>query len=125
MMPAIRLFRRLTLTFALSTATLGLLAAASAPLHAEQRGPVQRVIQGKVETKDGASIKGAVVYLKDGHTSSVRSAITSDDGTYRFGQLTLNTDYDIWATSEGKKSDVKSISSFDSKREFNINLKID
>ena len=107
---------------------LSLLPLAFAPslaLHAQTRGAVQRIIQGKVETKDGAGIKGAIVYLKDDHTSSVRSAITDDDGNYRFGQLSMSTDYEIWAAIDGKKSATKSISSFDSKAQFTIFLKID
>ncbi|MGC1297444.1 MAG: carboxypeptidase-like regulatory domain-containing protein [Alloacidobacterium sp.] len=92
---------------------------------AQQRGPVQRVVQGKAVDKGDAPIKGAVVYLKDDHSLSVKSYITDDEGTYRFGQLAQNTDYELWAESNGKKSPVKSISSFDSKNQFFINLKID
>lgn len=91
----------------------------------QDRGPVQRVVHGKVEDKAGAPIKGAVVYLQDSRSSSVRSAITTDDGTYRFVQLSQNTDYQLWAKLEGKKSKNKSISSFDSKNDFTIDLKID
>ncbi len=110
---------------ALSASIPGLSLVTAPPLAAQQRGAVQRVIQGKVEDKAGAPIKGAVVYLRDGHTTSVRSAISDTDGGYRFGQLSLNTDYEIWAALDGKKSDSKSISSFDTKSQFNINLKID
>jgi hypothetical protein len=85
----------------------------------------QRVVQGKVVDKGEAALKGAVVYLKDGHTLAVKSYISADDGSYRFGQLAGNTDYTIWAESGGKKSPVKSISSFDTRNEFNIMLKID
>lgn len=85
----------------------------------------QRVVQGKVVDKSEAPLKGAVVYLRDGHTMSVKSYIAGDDGSYRFGQLAQNTDYSVWAESSGKKSDVKNISSFDTKTEFNITLKID
>ncbi|RSL16774.1 carboxypeptidase family protein [Edaphobacter aggregans] len=91
----------------------------------QQRGPVQRVVQGKVMDKSEAAIKGAVVYLKDGHSLAVKSFISDDQGGYRFGQLSQNTDYELWAESNGKKSPVKTISSFDTKNQFVINLKID
>ncbi len=85
----------------------------------------QRVVQGRVVDKADAGLKGAVVYLKDGHTLAVKSYIAGDDGSYRFGQLAQNTDYSLWAESDGKKSSVKNISSFDTKVEFNITLKIE
>jgi Carboxypeptidase regulatory-like domain len=90
-----------------------------------QRGPVQRVVQGKVTDQNNAGLKGSVVYLKDAHTLSVKSFIADDQGEYRFGQLAQNTDYEIWAEHDGKKSSVKTISSFDSKNQFYINLKIE
>jgi hypothetical protein len=86
---------------------------------------VQRVVQGKVIDKSDGPLKGAVVYLKDTHTLSVKSGIAEDDGSYRFGQLAQNTDYEVWAEIGGKKSNIKAISSFDSKNIFYINLKID
>ncbi len=92
---------------------------------AQQRGPVQRIVQGKVTDQGNAPLKGSVVYLKDGHSLSVKSFIADDQGEYRFGQLAQNTDYEIWAENNGKKSGVKTISSFDSKNQFYINLKID
>jgi hypothetical protein len=95
------------------------------PAAAQQRGPVQRVVQGKVTDSANAALKGAVVYLKDGHTLSVKSFIADDQGEYRFGQLAQNTDYELWAEHDGKKSAVKTISSFDSKNQFYINLKVD
>ena len=91
---------------------------------AEQRGPVQRVVQGKVTDGGGAIVKGAVVYLKDDHSLAVKSYFSDDAGEYRFGQLAQNTDYEIWAESNGKKSPVKTISSFDNKNQFYIDLKI-
>lgn len=90
---------------------------------AQQRGPVQRVVQGKVTDSANAVVKGAVVYLKDDRT--VKSFIANDQGEYRFGQLAQNTDYQIWAEHNSKKSSVKTISSFDSKNQFYIDLKID
>ena len=84
-----------------------------------------RVVQGKVVDKSDAGVKGATVFLKDGHTLAVKSYIASDDGSFRFGQLAQNTDYQLWAESNGKKSAVKSISSFDTRNQINIDLKID
>lgn len=92
---------------------------------AQQRGLVQRVVQGKVTDKGEAPLRGAVVYLKDDHTLSVKSFISDESGGYRFGQLSQATDYEVWAEALGKKSAVKSISSFDSKNDIIINLKID
>ena len=108
---------------------LGVVAGAAVALlpgrEAFAQQQAQRVVQGKVVDKADAGLKGAVVYLKDGHTLAVKSYIAGDDGSYRFGQLAQNTDYSIWAESDGKKSSVKNISSFDTKVEFNITLKID
>ena len=94
-------------------------------LHAQQRGPVQRVVQGRVMDKSSGLLQGAVVYLKDGHSLAVKSFISDDKGTFRFGQLAQNTDYEIWAEHDGKKSQVKTISSFDNKNQIFIDLKID
>jgi len=110
-------------------AAMALLCAASLGLPAlvagQNRGPVQRIVHGRVEDKNGTGIKGAVVYLKDDRSSSVKSAIADDDGSYRFVQLSTNTDYELWAQSDDKKSPTKSISSFDSKSDITITLKID
>ncbi len=95
------------------------------PALAQQRGAAQRIVQGKVTDKGEAPLRGAIVYLKDDHTLSVKSFISDDNGGYRFGQLSQATDYEVWAEVSGKKSAVKSISSFDSKNDIVINLKID
>ena len=102
-----------------AVAAFGLVA--QLPVYAQS---AQRTVQGKVVDRSDAPIKGAVVYLKDDHTLAVKSAISGDDGAYRFGQLAQNTDYELWATSNGKKSGTKTISSFDSKNQFYIDLKI-
>ena len=94
-------------------------------VFAQQRAPEQRVVQGKVVDGANAPIKGAVVYLKDSRNLAVKSFFSDDQGEYRFGQLSQNSDYQIWAENNGKKSAVKTISSFDNKNQFFINLKIE
>jgi len=96
----------------------------TAPSAMAQDAP-QRVVQGKVVDKSDTGMKGATVYLKDGHTLAVKSYVAADDGSYRFGQLAQNADYQLWAEINGKKSAVKNISSFDTRNQFNITLKID
>ena len=110
--------------FSLACCSLAMVAGAM-PAFAQQRGPTPRVVQGKVVDKADAVVNGAVVYLKDDRSLTVKSYITDENGAYRFGQLAQNTDYELWAESNGKKSPVKTISSFDSKNSFTINLKID
>jgi hypothetical protein len=90
-----------------------------------QHAPIDRTVEGKVIDKSGALLKGAVVYLKDDHTLAVKSFIVDDAGHYRFGQLKQSTDFELWAELDGKRSNTRTISSFDNKNEFVINLKID
>jgi hypothetical protein len=84
-----------------------------------------RVVQGKVELSSGGMAKGAIVYIKNGKTLEVRTYISTADGSYRFGQLNPDADYTVWAEYQGKKSKERTISSFDTKKVFNIPLRID
>ena len=114
---------RLLLLCCFAAAVASITVALPAPLHAQ--APAQRVVQGRVEDKAGNGVKAAVVYLKNAQTLSVKTYIADDAGRYRFGQLAQNTDFEVWAESNGKKSGTKTISSFDTKNEFNFILKID
>lgn len=115
-----RQMRRGALGFVLGCSVLSAGHAATA-----QRGPVDRTVEGKVTDRSEAPVKNAVVYLKNDHTLAVKSFIVDDAGSYRFGQLTQSTDYELWAELDGKKSSTRAISSFDNKNAFVINLKID
>jgi hypothetical protein len=84
-----------------------------------------RIVQGLVLGSDDQPQANAVVYLQNQKTQEVRTFITEPDGHYRFGQLSSDADYQLWAEYKGRKSKTRTISSFDSKKEFNFNLKID
>lgn len=90
---------------------------------AAQRPVSARTLDGTVTEKAGGPVNGAVVHLKDTRSLSQKSYITAADGTYHFAQLSSNTDYEVWADADGKKTPVKTISSFDTKNSFTIPLK--
>jgi len=81
-------------------------------------------LQGKVLDAKDASIKGAIVYLQNSRTSDVKTFISGDDGSYRFAALSADTDYTVWAAFQGKKSPSKTVSSFDTRKQVYIDLKI-
>jgi Carboxypeptidase regulatory-like domain len=97
---------------------------AALPNAATAQAAADRVVQGKVELSSGDAAKGAIVYIKNGKTLEVRTYISTADGSYRFGQLRPDADYTVWAEYQGKKSKEKAVSSFDTKKVFNIVLKI-
>ncbi|HZU08645.1 MAG TPA: carboxypeptidase-like regulatory domain-containing protein [Pseudacidobacterium sp.] len=82
-----------------------------------------RSVEGKVYAQ-GSPVAGAVVYLQDSKTNNVKSFISTQDGSYRFGQLSTDVDYQIWAEYKGSKSEKKNISSFNSKKQLVIDLHI-
>jgi Carboxypeptidase regulatory-like domain len=84
-----------------------------------------RTVRGVVEDKSDTPISGSVVFLKNVRTNSVRSSYTDDTGSYRFSGLDPNADYELHAEKEGAKSQTRTVSSFDSRKDIVLNLKID
>jgi Carboxypeptidase regulatory-like domain len=84
-----------------------------------------RTVRGVVTDKSDASIPASVVFLKNTRTNAVRSYIADDGGNYRFSGLDPNADYEIHAEKDGAKSQTRTVSSFDSRKDIVINLKID
>jgi hypothetical protein len=117
--------RKAFLAFALlMTLWSGLPVRGRAQIFGKQQAPVQRIADGKVVSKGDVALANAVVYLKDTKSSSVRTFITDAEGHFHFGQLNQNTDYELWAESDGTRSSTKGISSFDSKNYYSFILKI-
>ena len=93
--------------------------------YAQTRGPQQRTLDGVVRDRNDALLSGAVVYLKDTKSLAVKTYLSDEQGVFHFGQLSQNTDYQVYAEFDGKRSKAKTISLFDSKTDFHFTLKVD
>lgn len=96
----------------------------ASPARAERAQSSTKTLQGKVLSSSDKPISGAIVYLQDSKTNGIRSFISTSDGSYHFGQLGADTDYQIWARYKNVKSDTKGVSSYDSRSKVVINLRI-
>jgi hypothetical protein len=110
---------------AISIAVLLLCGVFLAHTSAARAQSTQKVVEGKVVGSNDQPLSEAIVYLKNGKTGDIKSFITTPDGGYRFGQVSGNNDYDLWAAYQGKKSPTKPVSSFDSRKTVNYELKVD
>jgi len=84
-----------------------------------------RTVRGTVVDKDESPVDSAVVYLKNARTQDIITHLSGSDGTFRFSGLDLNVDYEIHAEREGVTSSTRSISNFDTRKEFVLTLKLD
>jgi predicted small secreted protein len=84
-----------------------------------------RTVRGVVSDKSDNPMSGSVVFLKNTRTNSVRSSYTDDTGGYRFSGLDPNADYELHAEKDGAKSPTRTVSSFESRKDIVLNLKID
>src|ERR1700733_10501074 len=111
---------------------LGILACAIAisELGQEQtkeKKPAQaqlRVLHGSVIDKAENPIPSSVVYLKNVKSQAVKTYIADESGNYRFSGLDPNVDYEIHAEHDDLSSPVRTISSFDSRRDIEVTLKL-
>ncbi len=125
--------KRLWLAFVMATVFIGCgvaqlnlpLGGSSSEPTPKKVKPTSKTLTGAVMNKADEPVPGAVVYLKNMKTLAVKSFFAEKDGSYRFPQLALNTDYEVYAEKDGKKSDTKTISQFDDRFKPTINLRID
>ncbi len=84
----------------------------------------QRIVQGKVIDDTDTLVGGATVFLKNVKTRNVRSFTSVANGSFRFAQVGMVDDYEVWAEHGKKKSAVRTISSFDSRKQVEFELKL-
>ena len=90
--------------------------------HAQNLG--QRTVGGDVVDSNSTPVSGATVFLKNTKTKSIRSYTSSNDGRFRFAQVSMTDDYDLWAEKDGKKSATKTVSTWDARKDFETELKL-
>jgi hypothetical protein len=95
-----------------------------APLAAQTLNTGERVVIGTVVDVNSAPQSGATVFLKDLKSKAIRSNATTPDGSFRFTQVDMAEDHELWAEKDGKKSAVKTISVWDTRKEMVVELKL-
>jgi hypothetical protein len=84
-----------------------------------------RTVRGAVLDKAEDPVASAVVYLKNVRTLAVKTYISDKSGEYRFSGLDPNVDYEVHAETESLTSNTRTVSSFDSRKDIVISLKLD
>jgi len=91
----------------------------------DKKGEAQlRTVHGSIVDKDDNPVVSSVVYLLNVRTQSIITRITDDTGNYRFSGLDPNVDYEIHAEHGDLTSATRTISSFDSRRDIEVILKL-
>ena len=79
---------------------------------------------GAVVDSNSAPVAGATVFLKDLKSKNIRSYTTTERGRFRFAQVNMAEEHELWAEKDGKKSAVKTVSSWDTRKAFEVELKL-
>jgi hypothetical protein len=108
---------------------LGLLVAMPARAQdeskAQKRAEAQlKVLHGSVIDKSENPVPSGVVYLKNVKSQAVKTYIADESGNYRFSGLDPNVDYEIHAEHDDMTSSIRTVSSFDSRRDIEVTLKL-
>ncbi|HEV2385706.1 MAG TPA: carboxypeptidase-like regulatory domain-containing protein [Candidatus Acidoferrales bacterium] len=93
---------------------------AAAPAPQQQ----SRAVHGTVVDSSDSPIPSAIVYLKNSKTLAVLTYIADGNGLYRFNGLDPNVDYQIHAEQGQLTSAAHTISSFDSRNDIVLSLKV-
>lgn len=84
----------------------------------------QRNVSGAVIDSNGEPVAGATVFLKNQKTKAIRSYTSAKDGRFHFAQVNMADDYDLWAEKDGRKTAIKTVSSWDARKEFETELRM-
>ena len=103
----------------------------SVPAHTQEESKAQKkaeaqlkVLHGSVIDKSENPVPSGVVYLKNVKSQAVKTYIADESGNYRFSGLDPNVDYEIHAEHDDMTSSIRTVSSFDSRRDIEVTLKL-
>jgi hypothetical protein len=85
------------------------------PLTAGAQNLGYRVVSGFVSDGHSDPVVGATVFLRDAKSKAIRSYTTVEN---------MAEDHELWAEKAGKKTAVKTVSSWDTRKEFEVELKL-
>lgn len=83
-----------------------------------------RTVHGEVVDKNDSPAPTSIVYLLNAKTQAVRTYFADEKGEYHFSGLDPNVDYEIHAERGNTISSVRKISSYDSRRDIDMTLKL-
>lgn len=83
-----------------------------------------RTVHGEVVDKSDSPAPNSIIYLLNAKTQAVRTYFADEKGEYHFSGLDPNVDYEIHAERANTTSSVRKISSYDSRRDIDITLKL-
>lgn len=97
----------------------------AAPLTAKRRKPpTSKTVVGQVFDASGNGIPGAAVEMKDVTTGKTTAIYAGPEGRFTFTDLKLTEDYQFRAHYKGQSSEVRKVSSWDTRFNLVLNLHI-
>ncbi len=91
----------------------------------EKKNAQLKTVHGTVMDGKENFQASAVVYLKNLKSQAIKTYIADEAGKYRFSGLDPNVDYEIHAEKGDLISGNRTISSFDSRKDLEMTLKVD
>lgn len=110
----------------LAGAVISLIGALLLPavLFARKKAKAPRVVSGEVLDSTDNPMVGASVELKDLESGKTIAMYTQQGGQYQFSDLDPTHDYEVQASYKGVSSEVRTASSFDTRHQIVLNLRI-
>jgi Carboxypeptidase regulatory-like domain len=84
----------------------------------------ERTVTGTVFGPKSNPVSGAIVFLQNQKSKTIRSYTSDNEGHFNFAQVDMTQDFDLWAEKGSLKSAVRVVSSWDSRKDWVGELKL-